>query len=186
MPRLLALVYGVTCYLIFFGTILDAIWFVWTLDAPQADPPVGHALLINGALLGLFALQHSGMARQGFKRAWTKLIPTPIERSTYVLAASLAVLILIAFWQPLPTVVWEIESPLAQGLLHSLFVLGWLTVFYSTALLGHFDLFGVKQVWAHYKNVPYRQPAFAKVGPYKLVRHPIYLGSSSPSGARPG
>ena len=177
MGRVLALVYGVVCYLIFFGTFLYAIWFVWTMDKPgQPDVPLGTALLTNAALLALFAVQHSVMARQWFKRAWTKVVPRPVERSTYVLAASLALLILIRFWQPLPGVIWEVQAPGLALALQVLSGLGWLLVLVSTFLVDHFDLFGLKQVWKYFANQTYDPPAFKTPGPYRMVRHPIYLG----------
>lgn len=177
MGRVLALVYGVVCYLIFFGTFLYAIWFVWTMDKPgQPDVPLGTALLINAALLALFAVQHSVMARQWFKRAWTRVVPRPVERSTYVLAASLALLILIRFWQPLPGVIWEVQAGGLALALQALAGFGWLLVLVSTFLVDHFDLFGLKQVWKYFSNATYDPPAFVTPGPYKFVRHPIYLG----------
>lgn len=176
MGRALALFYGVVCYLVFFAVFLYAIWFVWTLDNPQPGGPLGPALLINTALLGLFALQHSGMARQGFKRAWTKIIPPPLERSTYVWIASLVLLVVIVFWQPMPSVIWELKSTVVQMILHVLFAAGWLLVLLSTFLLGHFDLFGLKQVWSYWRQQPYKHPAFKVPGPYNYVRHPLYLG----------
>lgn len=176
MGRVLALLYGVVCYLVFFGSFLYAIWFVWTLDRPQPAAPLGRAVLINAALLGLFAVQHSVMARQWFKRAWTKVVPPPIERSTYVLAASLVLLAVIVFWQPMPGVVWQIEARAAQLALQGLFWAGWLMVLGSTFLLDHFDLFGLKQVWAYRRGQPYQPMAFQTPGVYKFVRHPIYLG----------
>ena len=177
MGRVLALVYGVVCYLIFLGTFLYAIWFVWTMDrAVEAEVPLGTAVLINALLLGLFAVQHSIMARQWFKRAWTKIVPRPVERSTYVLAASLALLILIRFWQPLPGVIWEVQAPGLALALQVLSGLGWLTVLISTFMIDHFDLFGLKHVWKYFGNQTYDPPAFRAPGPYKFVRHPIYLG----------
>jgi protein-S-isoprenylcysteine O-methyltransferase Ste14 len=177
MGRVLALAYGVVCYLIFFGTFLYAIWFVWTMDNPgQAEAPLANALLINAAVLALFAVQHSVMARQWFKRAWTKIVPRPVERSTYVLAASLALLVLIRFWQPLPGVIWEVQSPALAMTLRALGAFGWLLVLVSTFLIDHFDLFGVKQVWRYFTNQAYDPPAFRSPGPYRMVRHPIYLG----------
>lgn len=176
MGRALALLYGTVCYFIFFGTFLYAIWFVWTMDRPQAGGPLTNALLINTGLLLLFAIQHSGMARQGFKRAWTKIIPQPVERSTYVLATCIALLALITFWQPMTTVIWEVEAPAAQMVLHVLFGLGWLTVLVSTFLIDHFELFGFKQVWRYWKNQTVEAPAFKMPGLYRFVRHPIYLG----------
>ena len=176
MGRALALLYGTVCYFIFFGTFLYAIWFVWTMDRPQEGGPLTNALLINTGLLLLFAVQHSVMARQGFKRAWTKIVPQPVERSTYVLAASVALLALITFWQPMTTVIWEVEAPAAQMVLHVLFGLGWVTVLVSTFLIDHFELFGLKQVWRHWKNQTVEAPAFKMPGLYRFVRHPIYLG----------
>ncbi len=176
MGRTLALLYGIACYVVFLGTFLYAIWFVWTLDQPKPGVPLGRALLINTGLLLLFAVQHSGMARQAFKRVWTKIVPLPIERSTYVLASNLALLVLIFFWQPVPSVIWEVKATVAQMALHGLFWAGWLLVLASTFLLGHFDLFGIKQVWTYWRRQPYKPPTFQVPGPYKLVRHPLYLG----------
>ncbi|MBI3668656.1 MAG: isoprenylcysteine carboxylmethyltransferase family protein [Acidobacteria bacterium] len=176
MGPVMALLYGLVCYAVFSGTFLYAIWFVWTLDQPRPGTPLARALLINTGLLLLFALQHSGMARQGFKQVWTKIVPPPIERSTYVLAASLALLLLVVMWQPIPSVIWEVQATAGRMILHGLFWAGWLLVFASTFLLGHFDLFGVKQVWTYWRGQPYKPPAFEVPGPYKLVRHPLYLG----------
>ncbi len=177
MARLLALVYGVICYLVFLGTFLYAIWFVWTMDAPHAPPAsLGAALLIDAGLLALFALQHSVMARLGFKRIWTKIVPRPIERSTYVLAASLALLAVIVFWQPIPGALWSIQAPAAQMLLHVLFFAGFGMVLVGTFLINHSDLFGLQQVWTYWLQKSYEPPIFATPGPYRTVRHPIYLG----------
>lgn len=177
MKRALALLYGTICYATFFGTFLYAIWFVWTMDRPaESVADLWTALLTNAALLGLFAVQHSVMARQWFKRGWTKVVPRPVERSTYVLAASLALLLLIRFWQPLPQVIWEVRTPLLEWVLQVLFWCGWLLILFSTFLIDHFDLFGLKQVWKHFRNETYDPPAFQTPGPYRLVRHPIYLG----------
>jgi protein-S-isoprenylcysteine O-methyltransferase Ste14 len=177
MGRVLALVYGVVCYLIFFATFLYAIWFVWTMDKPtEASVPLVTAFLINAAVLALFAVQHSVMARQWFKRAWTKVVPQPLERSTYVLAASLALLVLIWFWQPLPQVIWEVQGQGLVMVLQGLAGFGWLLVLFSTILIDHFDLFGLKQVWKYFSKQTYEAPAFTSPGPYKLVRHPLYLG----------
>ncbi|MBI3873000.1 MAG: isoprenylcysteine carboxylmethyltransferase family protein [candidate division Zixibacteria bacterium] len=177
MARVLAFVYGVICYLVFFATFLYAIWFVWTMDQHSpASGPWQKALAIDAVVLAVFALQHSIMARQGFKRAWTKAIPHPIERSTYVLLASLALLLIIRLWQPLPGVVWNLESSVGHLILQGLFWLGWATVLVSTFLIGHFDLFGLKQVWLFLRGETYQPPAFVKPGLYKFVRHPIYMG----------
>jgi protein-S-isoprenylcysteine O-methyltransferase Ste14 len=176
MGRISALLYGIVCYLVFFAVFLYAIWFVWTLDRPQPAPPLARALLINTGLLFLFALQHSGMARQGFKCAWTRIIPPAIERSTYVLASSLALLVLIVFWQPVPSVIWQVDSGAVRMILQGLFWAGWLLVLISTFLLDHADLFGLKQVWTHWRSQTYQPLAFQTPSVYKLVRHPIYLG----------
>lgn len=176
MGRFLALLYGIICYLIFLGTFLYAIWFVWTLDRSAEGPPLVRALVTDAVLLALFALQHSGMARQSFKRLWTKLIPPPIERSTYVLAASAFLLAVIVFWQPVPTLIWDLQAPFVQMLLHALFFAGWLLLLTCTFLIDHFDLFGVKQVWKYWRAQPYKHLAFDTPGPYKFVRHPLYLG----------
>ncbi len=176
MGRFLTLLYGTVSYVVFFGSFLYAIWFVWTMDQPKPEVPLGRALLINTGLLLLFAVQHSGMARQGFKRVWTKFVPIPIERSTYVLAASVALVLVVYFWQPMPSVIWQVDSGAGQMILHGLFWAGWALVLVSTFLLGHFDLFGLKQVWLHFSRKAYEPPAFAVPGPYKLIRHPLYLG----------
>ncbi len=176
MGRILALLYGIACYVVFLGTFLYSIWFVWTMDRPRPAEPLGRALLINTGLLLLFAVQHSGMARQGFKRAWTKIVPPAIERSTYVLAASLALLAVVFFWQPVPSTIWQVDANAARILLQTIFWAGWLLVLLSTFLLDHFDLFGLKQVWRYWRQQPYSPPAFQTPSVYRLVRHPIYLG----------
>ncbi|MDA2913170.1 isoprenylcysteine carboxylmethyltransferase family protein [Acidobacteriia bacterium AH_259_A11_L15] len=176
MGRALALVYGVLCYLIFLASFGFGLWFVWTMDRPQPEAPLGRALLINAGLLLLFALQHSVMARQGFKRYWTRVVPLALERSTYVLAASLALLALCSFWQPMPGVIWNFEAAWARILLHAFFWLGWLQVLVATFILDHFHLFGLKQAWAHFRNRPYQPPVFRTPAMYKFVRHPIYVG----------
>lgn len=176
MGRILALVYGLFCYSVFFAVFLYAIWFVWTMDRPVQQGSLAQALLIDTGLLLLFAVQHSGMARQGFKRVWTRIVPRPVERSTYVLASSLALLALALFWQPMSFVVWQIDLPPVRYLLYGLFWMGWALVFASTFFLDHFDLFGVKQVWRHFRGVAYEPPVFAVPGMYKVVRHPLYLG----------
>lgn len=176
MKRTFALIYGVVCYLVFFGTFLYAIWFVWRLDVGQPAATWPRSLLINTGLLALFAIQHSVMARQWFKRRWTQLVPTPVERSTYVLLASAVLLLLIRNWQAMPRPIWTVENAAGRLLLDALFGLGWLIVLACTFLIDHFDLFGLKQVWSHWRGQAYQPPAFKTPGPYKLVRHPIYLG----------
>ena len=178
MKRVVILIYGLACYLAFFATFLYAIWFVYTLDQPAegATRPLLERLLINAGLLSVFAVQHSVMARQGFKRAWTRVIPEPAERSTYVLLASLALLLLIWFWQPLLSPIWTVENPVGRTVLHGLFWLGWGIVLVGTFLIDHFDLFGLKQVWTFFGGRRYEPLAFRTPGPYKIVRHPIYVG----------
>lgn len=176
MRRLAALVYGALCYLIFFATFLYAIWFVWTLDKPQSSAPWPRNVLVNTALLSLFAIQHSVMARQWFKRAWTHLIPSPCERSTYVLFSSAALLLLFRAWQAMPAPIWKVENEMGRLLLHGLFAVGWVTVLVSTFLIDHFDLFGLKQVWTYWRGRRYQPPAMRTPGLYRMVRHPIYVG----------
>jgi protein-S-isoprenylcysteine O-methyltransferase Ste14 len=176
MKRSLGLLYGILCYLFFLAVFLRAIWFVWTMDSLPPRSPLLTTLAIDAALLGLFAVQHSGMARQGFKQFWTKFVPQPLERSTYVLFASAVLLAVIEFWQPIPGTVWILQSPVAGMILHFLFGLGWLLVLVGTFLIDHFDLFGLHQVWRYSRNLSYDPPKFATPGPYRIVRHPIYLG----------
>jgi methanethiol S-methyltransferase len=176
MKRALGLVYGILCYLFFLGVFVRAIWFVWTMDNLVPQSSLGRALLINAALLGAFAVQHSGMARQGFKRAWMKFVPPLLERSTYVLTASLVLLTVVQFWQPLPGVIWTVRNPAAVMLLQVLFWFGWALLFTCTVLIDHFDLFGLKQVWKYLRKETYEPPKFLTPGPYRLVRHPLYLG----------
>lgn len=176
MTRTLGLLYGILCYLFFLAVFLLAIWFVWTMDALPARAPLGLALATDAVLLGLFAAQHSVMARQGFKRLWTRLVPQPIERSTYVFAASAVLLATIEFWQPLPRTIWRVKWQPGVMILQIVFWLGWLQVLVSTFLIDHFDLFGLRQVWKLWRNLPYDAPKFVTPGPYRLVRHPIYLG----------
>jgi protein-S-isoprenylcysteine O-methyltransferase Ste14 len=173
--------YAVASYLIFFGAFLYAIAFVGdlpiapkTIDSGAAGPLVP-ALIVNALLLGLFAVQHSLMARPAFKRWWTRLVPPPIERSTYVLFASLALVALYVFWRPLPQPIWTVTGPAATAIL-ALSWIGWGIVLVSTFLLSHFELFGLAQVYDRIRGrapaaAEFRTPAF-----YRLVRHPIYVG----------
>lgn len=176
MKRTLGFAYGILCYIFFLGVFLRAIWFVWTMDNLGPQSPLSRALLINTALLGSFAVQHSGMARQSFKHAWTKFVPPLLERSTYVLTASLVLLTVVQFWQPLPGTIWAVHNSAAVKLLQSLFWFGWALLFICTVLIDHFDLFGLKQVWKYWRNETYEPPTFRTPGPYRLVRHPLYLG----------
>jgi len=181
MRRIIVFTYGVTCYLIFLGTFLYAIGFVGNFLVPKSLDSVpamtfGQALLVNVGLLSLFALQHSIMARPAFKRWWTKLVPPPVERSTYVLFSSLALLLLFWQWQPMGGRIWQIENSPGRLLLYSLFTFGWLLVLVSTFLINHFDLFGLRQVYLYLCGKEYTTLKFATPGPYKLLRHPLYVG----------
>jgi protein-S-isoprenylcysteine O-methyltransferase Ste14 len=181
IKRIAAFVYGVFCYILFFGTFLYAIGFVANAVVPKAmdsgrDGSLAPALLVNLALLVLFAAQHSVMARPGFKRIWTRVIPEPIERSTYVLASSLALDLLFWQWRPMGGIVWDVASPLGRSLLYAVCAAGWLTVLTSTCLINHFDLFGLRQVWLYLRSRPYTPIAFRTPGPYRWVRHPLYVG----------
>jgi protein-S-isoprenylcysteine O-methyltransferase Ste14 len=181
LKRLSVFLYGVLCYVVFFATFLYAIGFVCNLYVPRSldGPPVAplaSSLMVDLGLLLLFALQHSVMARPAFKRGWTRLIPEAAERSTYVIASSIALIILFAFWQPLGGVVWSVTQPTAVIVLYSLCAFGWLLVLVSTFLLNHFDLFGLRQVWLYLRGAPYTHLTFSTPGPYRLVRHPLYVG----------
>src|SRR5713101_1313277 len=162
MKRVLILGYGALCYAIFLGTFLYAIWFVYTMDLATDGNTrsLAERVLIDAALLSVFALQHSIMARQWFKRAWTKVIPQATERSTYVLLSSLALLLLILFWQPILGPVWTVENSIGKAVLEVLFWAGWGMVLIGTFLIDHFELFGLKQVWAYYTGRPLQPPGF--------------------------
>lgn len=181
LKRSIVFLYGLACYITFFGTFLYAIGFVTNLivprsiDAPATGNPV-ISLIVDLALLLGFAVQHSVMARRGFKRWLTRIIPEPAERSTYVLASSLALIALFAFWRPLGGIVWSVEQPTAAAALQGLGASGWLLVLASTFLINHFDLFGLRQVWLHLTAAPYRPIGFRTPGLYRLVRHPLYVG----------
>jgi protein-S-isoprenylcysteine O-methyltransferase Ste14 len=182
LPRRLAVfTYGVVCYAIFFATFCYAAGFVGNFLVPKSmDSPAATsfwtALAVNAGLLGLFAVQHSVMARPFFKRWLTRHIPEAAERSTYTLMSSLALILLFACWQPLGGVIWEIRHPVGVGLMHAGFAFGWLLVLVTTFLINHFDLFGLRQVWKYLRAVPYEPLKFVTPGPYRLVRHPLYVG----------
>ena len=181
MARVAAFVYGVVCYAIFFVTFLYAIGFVGNFIVPKSIDsapiiPLGAAFLVNVGLLGLFGLQHSSMARPGFKQWWTKFVPKPVERSTYVLFSSLCLIALFYFWQPLGVTIWQVENPIFRNLLYAGFGFGWLLVLASTFLINHFDLFGLRQVYLYLRGKEYTYLNFVTPGPYKYVRHPLYVG----------
>jgi methanethiol S-methyltransferase len=178
---LVGAVYGLFCYAVFLASFLYAIGFIGDLvvpktidSAPSADVP--EALAINLVLLGLFAVQHSVMARQGFKAVWTRIVPRVLERSTYVLISSLLLGLICWKWQAMPTVVWDVSSPVFKALLLALFALGWFTLLLSTFMINHFDLFGLRQVYLRLRGMEYTPPSFTERSLYRFVRHPIYLG----------
>ena len=181
MKRWIILMYGIVCYAMFFAVFVYAIGFIGNLFVPNsldAHPksPLGFALVINFLLLMVFAVQHSVMARPFFKRWLTKFVPEPMERSTYVLASNAAMIALFVGWQPLGHEIWTISNPVAMVAIYSVFFTGWIVVFVATCLVSHFDLFGLRQVWLNFMGKPYTNLKFTMPGPYKLVRHPMYVG----------
>ena len=180
LSRATIFIYGIFCYAVFFATFLYALGFVGDIYVPKsidsgAQGPLAAALLFDTALLGLFAVQHSLMARPWFKRAWTRLVPEPAERATYVLFSSLALLLLFWQWRPLGGVVWSVENQAGRLAIYALYFFGWLLLLASTFMIDHFDLFGLRQVWRHLRGLPYEHPEFRTPGLYRVVRHPIYL-----------
>ena len=181
MKRILVFVYGIVAYALFLGTFLYAIGFLGNVLVPKSldsapTTAFATALAIDLLLLGLFAVQHSVMARPAFKRLLTRIVPQPVERSTYVIASSVALILLFWQWQPLGGVVWDIEHPAGRALMYAAFAFGWLLVLVTTFLINHFDLFGLRQVWLHLRDRRYESLHFVTPGPYRLVRHPLYVG----------
>jgi protein-S-isoprenylcysteine O-methyltransferase Ste14 len=181
MARIAIFIYGVLCYMFFFGVFLYGIGFIGGFLTPTrldmaANVPLGQALLVDLALLAAFAIQHSGMARPAFKRWWTRFVPEAAERSTYVLASSLALAAVFAWWEPMGGVIWDAPQGIARLSIIGVYLAGWLLLLYVTFLIDHFDLFGLRQVWRRLCSKIYRPPVFRTPSLYKLVRHPLYIG----------
>lgn len=181
MKKFLFFLYGIVCYAIFFVTFLYAMGFVNNLYVPKSmdkgyQGGTAYAWLVDLTLLTLFALQHSVMARPEFKKWWTKMVPWAIERSTYVLFASASLILLFAFWRPLPGVIWDVQDTVLSGVLTGLYFFGWCTVLFGTFLINHFNLFGLQQVYNHLNDREPRTLSFVKPMLYRVVRHPIMLG----------
>ena len=181
MARLFILLYGIIAYVIFFIIFLYSVGFVGNIFVPKSidsgiEGSLAHALLINIILLGLFAVQHSVMARPAFKLWWTRVIPVPIERSTYVVFTNLVLAVLFWQWRPMTDAVWSVENTYGAAVLTGLFWLGWLIVFLSTFMIDHFDLFGLRQVYLYYTKKEYTSHDFKKKALYQFCRHPIMLG----------
>jgi protein-S-isoprenylcysteine O-methyltransferase Ste14 len=181
LRRAFIFIYGLASYAVFFATFLYAIGFIGNFAVPRTIdglPQLGlvPALLVDLALLLLFAIQHSVMARPWFKRVLTRFIPEPAERSTYVLASSVVLAALFYYWQPLGGSVWNVTDPFARGTLYGLYAFGWVLLLYVTFLINHFDLFGLRQVWLALVDRPYTPVGFQMPALYRLVRHPLYIG----------
>ncbi len=181
MTRALTLAYGVAAYCVFLATFLYLIGFVGGLVVPKdvnsgAVGPLGAAVLINSLLLGLFAVQHAVMARPAFKAWWTRIVPEAVERSTFVLATCVVLGLMVWQWRPIEGTIWLIEQPIASGILRALSFLGWGLVLFSSFLIDHFDLFGLRQVWLYFRGEEYTQHPFVERSLYRIVRHPLMLG----------
>ncbi|WP_232494006.1 methanethiol S-methyltransferase [Novosphingobium kaempferiae] len=176
------LLFAVAAYAIFFVTFLYLVGFVGNLPrlpvtvdrGPQGS--VLAAVVVDLFLIALFGVQHSVMARQGFKRAWTRMVPEPLERSIYVLCASVVLIVLFAFWRPIPANIWTVTNPAGAAVLWVLFAVGWLLVLLSTFLINHFELFGLQQVYLHARGQSAAAPRFRQPLFYRFVRHPLYSG----------
>jgi protein-S-isoprenylcysteine O-methyltransferase Ste14 len=181
LKRSLTLAYGVTAYLLFFAVLNTAIMFIGNILITPSLDTVGdvnlaRALIIDLGLLTAFALQHSIMARPAFKRLWTRIVPKPAERSTFVLASSLLLGAIVVFWQPLGGVIWQVTDPIAIGVIYGIFALGWAILFLASFQINHFDLFGLRQVWLYFKGQDYTPLPFTTPWLYRYVRHPLYVG----------
>lgn len=182
MSRSLTMLFAILCYAIFFATFLYLIVFVGDLSfatrtvdvGPEAAPLT--AALIDVALIALFGLQHSVMARPGFKAKWTRIVPPPVERSVFVLAASVALMILFLGWRPIGAIVWNVTNPALAGILWALFWIGWATVLVSTFLINHFELFGLQQAWFHVRGREAAKPELRQPLFYRWIAHPLYSG----------
>lgn len=181
IKKSLTLTYGVASYLLFVAVFSYTILFIGnilvtpSLDSIGSGNPI-EALLINMGLLTAFALQHSIMARPAFKRAFTRIIPTEIERSTYVLASTLLLGAIVYYWQPMGVVIWEVSNPLAIAAIYTVFAIGWAILFIATFQINHFDLFGLRQVWLAFRGRPYSHLPFKTPVLYRYMRHPLYVG----------
>lgn len=179
--RVLFFLYGLAAYLLFLVAIVYGIGFVANLGVPKgiddgATSPLLPSIIANCALLLLFAVQHNVMARRWFKKWWTQYVPQPIERSTFVALASLILLLLYWQWRPMPAVVWQVDNAAGRALLWAIYFLGWGIVLFSSFVIDHFDLFGLKQVWMHLKDQSPHAPTFSERSLYRWVRHPLMLG----------
>lgn len=182
MQRIAFFIYGMVCYLMFLAVFLYMAAFVGgiglprTIDGPAVEGSVFAAAAINVLLILLFAAQHSVMARPGFKHWWKSIVPTPIERSTYVLLSCVVLIVLMWQWRAMPTVVWHVDHPAARAVLWTLFAAGWLSVPLVSLLINHFDLFGTRQVWLYLRNQAYTHLPFRTPMVYNRIRHPLYVG----------
>lgn len=181
MKSILSVAYGAVCYLVFLPTLVYVVGFLGGWYVPKTIDtgvmiPWQQALVVDVLLLGLFGVQHSVMARQGFKHWWTRLVPVHVERSTYVLFASLVLLLMFWQWRPIPANVWNVENSAGRAVLLALFWLGWTIAVASTFFISHFDLFGLRQVVLHLRGQPYTDVPFKRAMLYKFVRHPLMLG----------
>lgn len=181
MKRTFFLLYGIICYLGFFGSFTYFMGFVDNILVPnsldgEATAPLWIALLINFAAVAIFSVQHSVMARASFKKVWTRIVPEPIERSTYVLFSSVALTLMMMMWEPMGGMIWRVEDTTLRLILTGISLIGFGVVFVSSFLINHFDLFGLRQVWLYFNKKPYTPLKFKTVAFYKYSRHPLYLG----------